>query len=235
MKAKQLLDENQKYAGVIFDFNGVLLWDSHVQEKTWYEFSKSLRGKPFSDEEMSRIVHGRTNAFILNYLSDKPFSKKEIEALTEQKETAYRQFCLALGEAFRLSPGAKELLDFCKEHGILRTIATSSPKANLDFFIEHLKLVHWFNPSIIAYDDGSFPGKPAPDIYLLAARNLGLEPQDCIVIEDAISGLKSAYDAGIGKIFALGPTRRHSELRNTEGTDVVISRLDEIPRDIFRL
>ncbi len=233
MKLKQFLDENQKYAGVIFDFNGVLLWDSHLQEKTWYEFSKSLRGKPFSNEEMSHVVHGRTNAFILNYLSGKSLSKKEIEALTDQKETTYRQFCLAEGEAFKLSPGAKELLDFCKEHDIPRTIATASPKANLDFFIKHLKLDRWFNPSIIAYDDGSFPGKPAPDIYLLAARNLGLEPQNCIVIEDAISGLKSAYEAGIGRIYALGPTRRHSELRNAEGSDVVISRLDEIPRDIF--
>lgn len=231
-----LSHSHRKYAGVIFDFNGVLLWDSHLQERAWYEFSKSFRGKPFSGEEMSHIVHGRTNTFILNYLSGgKSLNKEEIEALADQKEVTYRQLCLAEGDAFRLSPGAEEFLDFCKAHEIPRTIATSSPKANLDFFIEHLKLERWFNLSIIAYDDGSFPGKPEPDIYLLAARNLSLETHDCIVIEDAISGVKSACNAGIGRIYVLGPTQWHSELINAEGADVVISRIDEIPRDIFRL
>jgi beta-phosphoglucomutase-like phosphatase (HAD superfamily) len=64
---------------------------------------------------------------------------------------------------------------------------------------------------------------------------LSLETHDCIVIEDSISGLKSAFNAGIGWIYALGSTQQHFELRNSELADVVISQIDEIPRDIFRL
>ena len=55
----------------------------------------------------------------------------------------------------------------------------------------------------IRYSNGKIPGKPAPDIYQIAAKNIGLKPKDCIVIEDAISGINSAYAAGIGKIIAI--------------------------------
>ena len=55
----------------------------------------------------------------------------------------------------------------------------------------------------IVYANGKIPGKPAPDIYLIAAQNLGLDPKDCIVVEDAISGINAAENAGIGKIIAM--------------------------------
>ena len=78
-----------------------------------------------------------------------------------------------------------------------------SNKNNVDFFVEQFKLDKWFDLEKIVYDNGKIKGKPAPDIYLQAAKNLGLNPKDCIVIEDAISGIQAAHAAGIGRIIAI--------------------------------
>jgi len=71
-------------------------------------------------------------------------------------------------------------------------------------------LDRWFDVAKIVYDDGVRPGKPAPDIYLAAAENIGLAPSQCVVVEDAISGIQSAQVAGIGHIVALGRLAAHN-------------------------
>jgi HAD superfamily hydrolase (TIGR01509 family) len=215
-------------AGIVFDFNGVLFWDSHLQEQAWRELSSEVRGHPFSDEEMLQIVHGRTNSAILEYLLGHPLTDVEQQELAERKEGSYRRTCLAAGDAFQLSPGAIPLLDTLKREGAPLTIATSSPGPNVEFFIEHLGLERWFDPAQIVYDDGTFPGKPAPDIYERAAARLGVEPSACMVVEDAVSGIEAARRAGIGEIIALGPTERHDALRALTGVSAVITRLDEL-------
>jgi beta-phosphoglucomutase-like phosphatase (HAD superfamily) len=85
------------------------------------------------------------------------------------------------------------------------------------------------------YDDGSRPGKPAPDIYLHAAHTLGLPPANCVVVEDSVSGLQAAHAAGIGHIVALGPPPTHERLRQTAGVCQVIPSLQQIhPDTLFR-
>ena len=106
-------------------------------------------------------------------------------------------------ENTHLAPFAVEFLDWLKENNIPRTIATMSDKDNVDFYIEEFELEKWFDIDKIVYSDGKIKGKPAPDIYEIAASKLGLAPQDCVVIEDAVSGIESARAANIGKIIAI--------------------------------
>jgi beta-phosphoglucomutase-like phosphatase (HAD superfamily) len=219
------------YQGLIFDFNGVLWWDNHLQEQSWRQFSAAMRGTPLSDEEMAVHVHGRTNSHTLGYLAGRSLSAGEVEELGEQKESLYRQLCLDLGAAFQLSPGAADLLDWLVAQGIPRTIATASGKRNLDFFVDHLHLDRWFDVPAIVYDDGSRPGKPAPDLYLQAAANLDLAPAQCIVVEDSHSGIQAAHAAGIGYIVALGPASTHSQLAQLEGVREVIDSLERFSRE----
>lgn len=220
-----------KYGGIIFDFNGVLWWDDHLQEKSWRQFSAELRGWPLSADEIAVHVHGRNNGHTLEYLLGRPVAGEELWELTQRKETIYRRLCLDPGVQFKLSPGAEELLDYLTAHGIPRTIATASEKTNLDFFVEHLHLDHWFDVRLIVYDDGTRPGKPAPDIYLQATSNLGLAPAQCIVVEDSRSGIEAARLAGIGHIIALGPASRHSELARLEGVSTVVKDLRHLPKE----
>jgi HAD superfamily hydrolase (TIGR01509 family) len=154
----------------------------------------------------------------------------ELCQLTEAKETIYRRLCLEQGRGFRLSPGAIELLDLLVTHRISCTIATASERNNLTFFVEHLHLDRWFEIDRIVFDDGARPGKPAPDIYLQAASNLGLAPAGCVVVEDSRSGIEAARAAGIGHIVALGPVGTQQELRQLEGVDGVIENLRQFPK-----
>jgi beta-phosphoglucomutase-like phosphatase (HAD superfamily) len=223
------------FQGIIFDFNGVLWWDAHLQERSWRQFSLQIGGKPLSDKEISMHVHGRNNGHTLAYLLGRPVRGAELYQLIEQKEIIYRQFCLDQGADFQLSDGAVELLDFLVLHDIPRTIATASGRTNLDFFREHLDLDRWFDPALIVYDDGTRPGKPAPDIYLQAAANLGLSPERCVVVEDSRSGLQAAYAAGIGHLVALGPVASHRRLAQVEGVVRVVGSLREVPKEVLFL
>ena len=192
-----------KYKGIIFDFNGTLLFDSEKHLEAWREYSKRLREKPFTDEEMRDYMFGRTNEDIIAYAIGKKPAPELVEKLGQEKEAVYRDMCRNDRENFKLAPHAEELLDFLCQNDIPHTIATMSGIKNVEFYIEEFKLERWFDLDKIVFDNGKIPGKPAPDIYLLAANKLGLDPKDCIVVEDAVSGINAAKNAGIGKIVAI--------------------------------
>ncbi len=217
-----------KYKGIIFDFNGVLLWDSHLHEKAWGDFSENLRGDSLSSEEIFGNVHGRTNKSVLEYILNRAISSHELSTLSRQKESLYQKLCLMNPDEFQLSPGAIDLLNFLVNNAIPHTIATASDENNLKFFIKHLKLDTWFNPSEIVHDDGSFSGKL--DMFLKAAKNLKLVPEQCIVIEDSKSGICAAHKAKIGKIIGFGPKEKHDLLLSLEGVSSVISSLDQFDK-----
>jgi len=229
------LESHMVFDGIIFDFNGVLWWDGHLQQRSWRQFSAQIRGKPLSDEEMAVHVHGRYNGHTLAYLLGRPVGGTELHQLIQQKEIIYRQMCLDQGDGFQLSDGAVELLDFLVFHDIPRTIATASERTNVDFFREHLDLDRWFDPGLIVYDDGRRPGKPAPDIYLQAAANLGLSPDRCVVVEDSLSGLRAAHAAGVGYLVALGPGASQGRLARIEGVARVVESLREVPKEALFL
>ena len=219
--------------GIIFDFNGTLFWDSQKHECAWRSFAERVCNKKISDEEFLVSVHGRTNRFILEYLMQRELSEKEIETFSTEKESIYRELCKNDPEQFHLAPGAVELLEDLARRGIPRTIATASQIENLEFYIESFGLDRWFEIDKIVYDDGAFPGKPAPDIYQIASERIECSPKDCVVVEDALSGIKAAKRAGIGSIFIIAP--KGSAMRNEtiEGVDGVIEDFFLFDRTLF--
>lgn len=202
------------YKGIIFDFNGTLFWDSEKHELAWKRFSKDLRGHELSDEEIRLNVHGRTNKVILEYILEKTFNDNSFETLSEEKEKVYRDMCLDDKDSFKLAPGATELFDYLKERHIPFTIATASGKENVSFFIEKFNLDKWFDTDKIIFDDGTILGKPEPDMYIKASKTLNLDPKDCIVFEDAVSGVEAARRANIGKILVITPTDKEYLFKN---------------------
>lgn len=196
--------------GIIFDFNGTLFWDSQLHYDAWRSFSEKLRGYPFTDDEMRKYMFGRTNKDIIEYCTGKTPSDDTVRRLAYEKESLYREQCLKDKEHFKLAPGAVEFLDWLVENNIPRTIATMSEWQNVEFYIKEFKLERWFDLDKIVYSNGKIKGKPDPEIYQIACSNLNLNPKDCIVIEDALSGLESAYNANVGKIIAIASLESHS-------------------------
>lgn len=219
---------NKTYKGIIFDFNGVLWWDTELQEEVWQDYASGLSGREVSIDELLEHVHGRPNKYALEYFSGKKLSSDEVKKMTEEKESRYRKKSLELEDEFKLSPGAIKLLDYLKENNIPRTIATASEINNITFFFKELDLDKWFDFEKVVYDDGIIRGKPFPDKYLKAAENIGLDPKDCIVIEDSLSGIKAASAANIGLVIGLGNTaERKEKLESLDETDLVISSFVE--------
>lgn len=228
-------DSKMGYKGIIFDFNGTLYWDSAKHKQTWRAYSKKLRGTEFSDEEMLKYMFGRTNEQIIKYAIGKQPTPEMVEKYGQEKEALYRQMALEDSATFHLADGAVEFLDFLKENNIPRTIATMSDWGNVEFYIKHFNLEKWFDIDKIVYSNGKIPGKPAPDIYEIAAKNLGLDPSECIVVEDAISGIDSAKAAGIGKIIAIcseEPQEFYEKLPSVSG---IIHSFNEFDKQLFKI
>lgn len=222
-----------KYLGIIFDFNGTLFFDSDKHEDAWRIFSKKLRGNSLNDKELQKVMHGRTNKSLIEYLLGASIDDEKLFQLSEEKEEIYREMCRKDKTNLKLTLGAIELLDYLKEKQIPYTIATAAGKTNLSFYFETLNLNKWFDLNKIVFDDGSILSKPEPDIYLKATAKIGIKPEKCIVVEDAISGIESAYRANIGKIIAIGPENRHENLERLKGVNYVISNFKEFDRNVF--
>ena len=221
--------------GIIFDFNGTLYWDSQLHYDAWREYSKLLRGVEFSDEEMRDKMFGHTNEDIIEYAIGKKPTKEMVEKYGKEKEALYRKRCLVDKDSFKLAPGAIEFLDYLKEKNIPRTIATMSEWDNVEFYIKEFHLEKWFDIDKIVYSDGTIPGKPAPDIFKIAANEINLAPKDCVVIEDAIAGIKSAQGAGIGKIFAIASLEPIEFYQKIEGIHGIINNFYEFDKSIFEV
>ena len=219
--------------GVIFDFNGTLYWDSQLHYDAWEEYSKMLRGTAFTYEEMRDKMFGHTNEDIIEYAIGKKPSKEMVEKYAKEKEAVYRKRCLLDKENFKLAPGAIEFLDFLKENNIPRTIATMSEWDNVEFYIKEFNLAKWFDLDKIVYSNGKIPGKPAPDIFLIAAKKLGLNPKDCLVFEDAIAGINAAKSAGIGKIIAVDSMEPVEFYQSIDGLSAIIKNFNEVDRNMF--
>lgn len=223
--------ENKKYKGVIFDFNGTLFWDSKKHLEAWREYSKKLRGTAFTDDEMRKYMFGRTNEDIIKYLIGRQPDKELVIKCQNEKEAIYRDMCAEDSENFVLAKGAEEFLDYLCENNIPHTIATMSEEINVKFFIEGFGLERWFDLEKIVFDDGKIKGKPEPDIYRIASEKLNLNPEDCIVIEDALSGIESARRAGIGKIIAIESMETRELYETVPAVSGIISDFDDFDRD----
>lgn len=221
------------YKGIIFDFNGTLFFDSEKHLEAWREFSTRLRDHAFTDDEMREYMFGRTNEDIIAYLIGKKPDAQMVERFAKEKEAVYREMCRKDYENTVLAPGAATFLDYLKENNIPHTIATMSEKDNVDFYIEEFKLAKWFEIEKIVYSDGTLKGKPAPDIYIRATEKIGLKPEECIVVEDAVSGIESARAAGIGKIVAIASMESEKLYKKIPAVSQIIKNFDEIDRNIF--
>lgn len=189
--------------GVLFDFNGTLLFDNAMHVEA-FRLVFEKYGLPAPTEDfLIRNCFGRTNATIYRENFNPHATREETACFAQQKEALYKSFCLAHPELFHLANGVAELLNALQEAHIPFCLATGSDWGNVSFYLEHLGLERWFSTDNMLWENGTFPGKPAPDIYRLAAAKLGLTPAECLVYEDGTSGILAANRAGAGAVITV--------------------------------
>lgn len=206
--------------GIVFDFNGTMIFDKDFHDKAWSIFLESVIHRKISDAEFHEYVYGRSAQSILSYFLKREISAQESIAIEEQKEKIYRQLCLQSPD-FHLADGLPEFLDSLQDQNIPVTIATASALGNMQFFFEHLHLQKWFSLDNIIYNNGTFAGKPEPDMYLKAFDLLGLQASECIVFEDAKSGIISAKRAGASTIIGVSSMLDAETLTEIGATHVI--------------
>ena len=148
----------------------------------------------------------------------------EMKKYSELKEEYYRQFCKEDQATFHLVNGAEAYFDYLKESNIPFTIASASIKPNINFFVESFHLDKWIEPSMIVYDDGSYENKVA--MFIKAANNIGVDIQDCLIIEDSASGISNAYKAGCHNIVVVDSANKKEEYEKLPGVVQVIDSFE---------
>jgi beta-phosphoglucomutase family hydrolase len=164
---------------------------------------------------------GRTNAEILPELLGPASTPAHIETISLEKEANYRE--LLRQSALQALPGVHTWLSDFRQAGVQQAIGSSGPMANIVASIEALRIGDYFN-SIIS--GARLPkGKPDPAIFLLAAAALGVQPEQCVVIEDSVAGIEAARRAGmrsvaVGKV--IHSPRLHERLAAVAGQDCIL-------------
>lgn len=189
--------------GILFDFNGTLFFDSDMHIEAFRGVYKLYGKNPPSTEDMVSTLFGMPNKAIYEKCFSPNPTAEELKSFIDLKENCYRDLCLKAPEKMKLVDGAYEMLDYLKENNIPYCLATGSDWENVSFYLEHLGLDRWFSKENMVYTDGTFEGKPNPDIYILAAARLGLTPAECLVFEDGTSGILAANAAGAGAVVAV--------------------------------
>ena len=128
-------------------------------------------------------------------------------------------------------PGLRELLSWLDGTDLKRAVATASPRRMLDFYLSHLNLPLRFD-ALVTCEEG-MRGKPAPDLFLAAAKALDAKPEECVVLEDSHNGIRAAHAAGMVPIMVpdrLPPTPEMESLfwRKADSLSAVIPLLDEL-------
>ena len=186
---------------VIFDYNGTMVNDEIYDNEAWRLFMKRHLGRDLTEEEFDRYIHGIHADVTIRHFLGEGLSEQEVKQLVEEKEETYREICVSHADIYQLRDGLPEFLDRLQAAGVKLGIATSSPIENVEFYFRQIDLARWFTLEQVTYNDHSFPGKPAPDIFELAARKIGLDPRACVVFEDAFSGIRGAHAAGCGAVL----------------------------------
>lgn len=202
----------EEIQGVIFDFNGTMFFDKEFHEQAWRSFLEQLIGRGIGDAEFQTYVHGRNAKDTLSYFLRRALTKEEVTDLEEEKEVIYRRLCLNCPEKLHLAEGLPKFLNRLKQAGLPMTIATAAGWNNVCFFFEQFNLERWFDVDKVVYNNGRIPGKPEPDVYRRAAEHIQIPITQCVVFEDARSGIEAAKRAGAGRIIGVASMLSREEL-----------------------
>ena len=205
-----------------FDFNGTMYMDTDKHRQAWNLFFQKYIGRPLEEEEFLHYACGPAVENIMRHFFPQVTDAARITALAGEKEEIYRRLCREDVEGLRLIEGLPEALDRLQARGVPMVIATGAGRGNLDFYFEAFHLERWFDWDHVIYDDGTLPGKPAPDVYLRACERLRTPPRGCMVVEDAFAGIAAAQSAGVGAIVAITATNPAGTLEKLPGVKAVI-------------
>ena len=208
---------------VLWDMDGVIADTADYHYRAWHDVFQE-RGVEFSKPDFMQYFGRRHDTIIRGVLGDS-LSTEEFHALSEKKQALYRRL---VSQNVIPLPGALELIKSLNAHGIKTAIGSSAVPENIEVILKGLGIENSFQA--IAYGTEVAEGKPSPQIFLLAAKKLGVKPAGCVVIEDAIAGVTAARRAGM-KCVAVTNSHPGDKLQNA---DLVVDSLEKVTIPVLK-
>lgn len=209
-----------QFAGVIFDMDGLLV-DSEV---IWHEIEDQFfadRGHTYGPDDRQMVVGMRIDEFLLTMKNHFGLTE-DIEALMQDLNG---RMCVALPERVQPRPGAVRLIKYLQENNVPIAVASNSSRQIIDVTMTAMDWLETF--TVRCTGDDEEKGKPSPDVYLTAARKLGVDPAKCLGLEDSFRGAQAVVAAGMtcGAVPDLSHTSREVF---TSITPYVFDSLDDV-------
>ena len=210
---------------VIFDMDGVIIDSEPIHLASEKEMF-NLLNIDVSDEEHHSFV-GASSETLWTKIKERNELDYPVDTLVEMNRTMYLK---NLKNRYTLEsvPNVPELIFQLKEEGFLLAVASSSPISQVSYILDKLQLSPHFN-TVLTGDQVS-AGKPEPEIFLKAARTVGVEPPSCVVIEDSFNGEKKKKNAGMRCIGFKNPNSGNQDLSKA---DSLINCFDEQTIDVI--
>jgi len=205
--------------GVLFDLDGVIVDTLHYHYLAWkHMFEKYGRGTPVS--EHSVLLHeGRNSREILPLLMQETgvtIPEDQQKAFIEEKRAYFRSIVQVTQY-----PGAFEVIDELRQRGFKVALVTACALKNMQHNLSRQEQAHF---DFIITGDEVPRAKPFPDPYITAARQLGLTPEECLVVENAPLGIESAKNAGMFCV-AIETTLGEEYLKSA---DIVLQKVTDL-------
>jgi beta-phosphoglucomutase len=198
---------------LVFDMDGVLIDSNPVHREAWTEFNRR-HGLETTPDMLERMYGKRNDDIVRDYFGDS-LSPAEVDRLGADKERLYREM---VGERIEevMVRGIRGFLE--KYRSVPMALASNAEPQNVRFLLDRARLAPYFRVVL----DGSQVSRPKPDpeIYLLAAKRLGIAPANCIVFEDSHSGVQAALAAGM-RVIGL-----HTTYGNLPGTALSVDNFE---------
>ena len=205
---------------VLWDMDGVIAYTAPYHLRAWQKVFKK-RGVDFTEDEFRRHFGQRNDTIIKSVLGE-VMSQEEMDTIADEKETSFRR---RVKHNIKPLPGVIELMTSLRQHGFKIALASSAPTGNIQLITQTLGIDNYFQ-SIVAGRDVT-EGKPSPQIFLLAAEQLGAKAENCIVIEDSVAGVTAAKRAGM-HCLAVTNTNPRSSLSEA---DLIVDTLAAVSVD----
>ena len=201
-------------SAVLFDLDGVLVESREATERVWLDWA---RANGIGDDELRSAMHGVRSVEVVRAL------RPELDSVAESEAIERRQAEDVAG--LRAIPGAAEALRALREERV--AVVTSATR---DLAAARLGAVGIELPAVVVYAGDVSRGKPDPEGYLTAARRLGVDPAEALVVEDSPPGIEAGRAAGAATV-AVTSTHAAAELA---AADVVLSSLEALPAVLAR-
>lgn len=214
---------NLSEIGLLFDMDGVIVDNHEYHFLSWQRLAE--KHKISITEEFYRTkMNGRTFMGIVEVLFREEITMDQAKQIAYEKEAIYRD----LYEPHRKpTNGLISFLESARAENIPMVVGTSAPVENVNFTLDGLKIRSYFEGVI---DDRAVTkGKPDPEVYLKCATMANRKPENCIVFEDAVSGIAAGKSAG-SKVIALATSHKREELE----ADLIVDNFESINLEVIK-